>query len=117
MTVDIHLNEEDNWLWMAYTKLLLYQENTWLSKNQSISLEMTKPKTVCWPIPPVHQFENIILLIWIVQEGQNTIVEFFRVSGSVSPSEDQGGQQCKTELLDAIKWPVISGGKVEQSHC
>ena len=40
------------------------------------------------PIPPIKQFINKILLIWILQEIQNAFIKSFRISGSVTPTED-----------------------------
>ena len=50
------------------------------------------------PIPPVKQLVHIILLVWIVQKVQDSVVKLLRIGHGVIPTEDRGGRQCKAEL-------------------
>ena len=69
------------------------------------SMHWLQRETRLLPIPPIKQFVNKILLIWILQEIQNTLVKPFRVRGSVTPIEDWGRWQCKTKLPgDQCQW-------------
>ena len=60
----------------------------YLTSNAESDLQFTIVISEDLPVPPVQQVDNLIRLIGIIQKIINTLIEPFRVSRSVCPTED-----------------------------
>ena len=50
------------------------------------------------PIPPVQETVRLLLLRWVIQDLQQTIVETLRICHNVRAGEDRGGAKGKANL-------------------
>jgi hypothetical protein len=50
------------------------------------------------PIPPVQETVRLLLLRWVIQDLQQTIVETLRIRDNVRAGEDRGGAKGEANL-------------------